>query len=154
MGYTFIIGNAVPEFDRECFPELIARWTVKYMTHPDAPVLPNDPITLNSNSRSPSYSVWADFCRSTGLYDMFYNSGGNLIAGHPGCMGITEDDADRVSEVLRLYQRRATLPPGFEKEWDYEGEPNYDYHLARLIWLEWWMQWAVHNCDIPAIANW
>lgn len=153
MGYTFTIGNAVPQFDTSDFPHLSAQFIVEGAAHEHAPVFPNDTLTANTNMRSPSYSVWEDFCRATGLYDLFFNESGNLIAGHPGCIGITREDADRVTAALRHYRTHATLPPGFEKEWGYKGEPNYDGHLARLIWLEYWMQWAVDHCEIPAIQN-
>ena len=28
-----------------------------------------------------------------------------------------------------------------------------NYHMARLIWLDWWVQWALKNCERPAIYN-
>lgn len=152
MGYTFKIGNATPKFDKTSFPELYADWEVDAVTHPDAPEFPNDEMTDKSNVRSPSYTVWSDFARQTGLYEFFYNERGHLHAGHPGCIGITTEDVDLVAATLARYRRGATLPPGFEK-WDYEGPQRYDYHLARLIWLEWWMRWAVENCETPAIEN-
>lgn len=152
MGYNFTVGNAVPEHSKEYFPELSARWHVEGAELPDAPHLPND-VAGHTNCRSPSYSVWADFCRSTGLYGLFYDEQGHLHAGHPGCIGITQEDADVVTAALSRYRAKSTLLPGFEEGWDYEGPANYDYHLARLMWLEWWMQWAVKNCETPAIEN-
>lgn len=153
MGYTFTIGNAVPVANKDSFPELSVRWIVEGVTNDDAPSFPGDEMTGKSNMRSPSYSVWHEFCKTTGVYEFFYNSQGRLHASHPGCIGITEEDADFVSEALSVYKEKATLPAGFEEEWGYEGPPNYDYHLARLIWLEYWMQWAVKHCETPAISN-
>lgn len=153
MGYTFTVGNAVPTSSKEDFPDLVASWEVDDVQLPGAPVFPGDDMTGNSNSRSPSYSVWPDFCRAVGLHEFFYDSMGHLRAGHPGCVGITQEDADLVSRALESYRAASNLPPGFETDWDYDGPPNYDYHLARLIWLEWWMQWAVKNCETPAIQN-
>jgi hypothetical protein len=154
MGYTFKIGNAEPKFDKSDFPHLSAGWDVKGASSADAPTFPNDEMTSNTSERSPSYSVWADFCRHVGIYDLFFDDGGRLHAGHPGCIGITKEDADRVTAALSTYQAKATLPPGFEG-WHYrEGDPVHsDAHLARLIWLEWWMRWALENCETPAIAN-
>ncbi|MGX9694436.1 hypothetical protein ACTJNK_29135 [Achromobacter anxifer] len=153
MGYSFTIGNAVPSSSKEDFPDLIARWEVGCVELPDAPVFPGDDMTGNSNSRHPSYSAWSDFCKSVGLYDFFYDSCGHLRAGHPGCIGIEKADVDLVAAALERYRSKSTLPPGFEQGWAYEGPQNYDYHLARLIWLEWWMRWAVSNCETPAIQN-
>jgi len=153
MGYTFTIGNAKPEFSKDDFPYLSAGWSVERTSHPDAPTFPGDEMTGNGNDRSPSYSVWADFCRDVGLYDLFFTSRGHLHAGHPGCVGIDAEFAGKVSEALSLRKATATLPPGFEVDWGYDGPPNYDYHLARLIWLDWWCRWAVENCETPAIEN-
>jgi hypothetical protein len=153
MGYTFSIGNAVPDFDRDYFPELSARWVVEYASHENAPVFPGDEMTGNGNGRSPSYTVWSDFCRQTGLYGFFYDERDRLRACHPGCIGLTKEDADIVSACLKKYKKQATLPPGFEDGFTYDGPANFDYHLARLMWLDFWVRWAIENCETPAIQN-
>lgn len=161
MGYTFTIGNAVPEFSKD-YGELSARWVVEAETHQNAPTFPNDNMTGCGNSRSPSYIVWADFCRNTGLSDLFYDERGNLHAGHPGCAILKRADLDRVKEAREAWQKKATLPPGFEgypeynketQTWESSDVGMYDAILARLIWLEWWMEWALDNCETPAIQN-
>jgi hypothetical protein len=153
MGYNITVGNAVPKHSKKYFPHLYASWEVEGTALDDAPTFPGDEMTGNGNERSPSYSVWADFARVTGLYDFFYDERGHLHAGHPGCIGISKEDADLVTVALARYRAKSTLPPGFEKDWKYQGPPNYDGHLARLIWLEWWMRWAIENCKTPAIQN-
>lgn len=153
MGYTFTVGNAIPKCHKDDFPYLAAGWEVEGARNDDAPVFPGDEMTGNSNSRSPSYTVWSDFARATGLYQFFYDERGHLHAGHPGCRGLTPEDAGIVSAALAKYQAQATLPPGFESDWLYKGPANFDYHLARLIWLDWWVRWAVANCETPAIEN-
>jgi len=153
MGYDIRIGNAVPVHHKDDFPRLSARWEVEGATSAGAPVFEGDEMTGNSNMRSPSYSAWSEFCEQTGLYPLFYDEDEGLLAQHPGCVGITQNDADAVTQALVHYRSTVTLPPGFEKDWDHEGPPNFDYHYARLIWLEYWMQWAVKNCETPAIQN-
>ena len=152
MGYTFTIGNAVPKFSKEYFPYLSAGWRVESARHNEAPTFPGDEMTGDGNDRSPSYSVWDDFCRSVGLYDLFYDERGHLHAGHPGCIGIDQGFAAAVHSARLSYEANATLPPGFHG-WSYEGPHEYDGHLARLIWLDWWVQWALANCETPAIQN-
>lgn len=152
MGYTFTIGNAVPKFNKDDFPRLRAAWEVDLVEHGDAPAFANDAVTGKRNERSPGYGVWSDFARAVGLYEFFYDETGRLHAGHPGCIAISREDADLVSAALARYRAKTTLPPGFEP-WDYAGPATCDGHLARLIWLEWWMQWAVRNCETPAIEN-
>lgn len=155
MGYNITIGNAVPEFNKEWFPELSARFVVNTQENDDAPVFNGDEMTGKSNCRSPSYSVWDDFAKSTGLHEFFFGDEAldGKMSQHPGCVGIEQEDADFVTKKLNQYKEKAILPAGFEDDWNYEGPPQYDYHLARLIWLEYWMQWAVKNCDTPAIWN-
>ena len=161
MSYTFLIGNAVPEFDKEG-GILSARWRVESAESDSAPTFPNDDMTGNGNDRSPSYSAWHAFCREAGIYDVFYDERGHLHAGHPGCVMITKDDLDRVRSSLEMRKEIATLPPGFEgwpkfnketQTWESDDVGKYDSTLARLIWLEWWMCWALENCETPAIEN-
>lgn len=151
MSYTFTIGNAVPEFSKDD-GYLSARWVVEDAKLDEAPQFPNDGMTGQTNSRSPAYSAWADFCRSAGIYDVFYDERGRLHAGHPGCELLTQDQYTRIKVALEIYQRNATLPPGFS-DWDGKDEGKYDSTLARLLWLEFWMRWALANCETPAIQN-
>lgn len=152
MGYSITIGNAIPKHSKEDFPELYCSWEVERVLLENAPSFTND-VSGKSNSRSPSYTVWDDFCKIVGIHDLFFKEYEGLMAHHPGCVGITKEDADIVSAALAKYKLTATLPPGFEEGWNYQGPANYDYALARLIWLDWWMRWAVENCETPAIQN-
>lgn len=156
MGYTIKIGNATPYHHKEHFPTLSAGWEVETIFIHDAPIFPNDPAE-NSNTRWPAYTVWSDFCINTGLHDFFYDETGCLRGGHPGCIGITQYAVDLVSAALDRYREKAILPPGFEPIDSFFDEfdmaSNYDYDLARLIWLDWWMKWAIKNCETPAIQN-
>lgn len=158
MGYTFRIGNAEPYHSKED-GILSAGWEVKDITLDDAPSFPNDDMTGKSNERSPSYSVWADFCRETGIYHLFYDDRGHMLCGHPGCMMITQEDLGVVRAARDRWQAKATLPPGFagwrvaNGKVEYPDADKYDATLARILWLEWWMAWALANCETPAIAN-
>ena len=161
MGYTFTIGNAVPKFSKDD-GELAAQWEVEPASSEFAPTFPNDEMTGNGNMRSPSYSTWNTFCKDTGIHNVFYDDRGNITGGHPGCVMIKGSDMCLVREALARYRKIASLPPGFEgfpvfdeetKEWKSADEGKYDGYLARLIWLEWWMDWALANCETPAIQN-
>jgi len=161
MGYTFKVGNAIPVHSKD-YGELYASWEVEAETSPNAPTFINDEMTGSSNSRSPSYSAWHDFCNQAGIYSLFYDERGHLHAGHPGCVIITTDDLQQVSLALEAYREKASLPPGFSgygvfnqgtNQYDTPDEGKYDPCLARLIWLEWWMRWATENCETPAIQN-
>jgi hypothetical protein len=106
--------------------------------------------------------VWHDFCKETGIYDVFYDERGQLHAGHPGCVLLKKSDVERVREARVRWQKTSTLPPGFAgfpqhnqatDKYESPDEGKYDPHLARLMWLEWWMDWALANCETPAIEN-
>jgi len=161
MGYNITIGNAIPEFSKED-GELYACWVVEGACSNDAPTFPNDLMTGNTNSRSPSYTGWNDFCEESGLYDLFYRKWEGLIYNHPGCVPITQEHYQEVYNALERRKNKATKPPGFccDSQWDKENkvwvtqdEDKYDYILARLMWLEYWMKWALENCETPAIQN-
>lgn len=154
MGYTFTIGNATPQFANE-YGELRAWWEVEGRANDDAPVFVNDEMTGNSNSRSPSYSAWSDFCKQAGIYSLFYDECGHLIGGHPGCILINKDMLETVQHALTSWKATHNKEPGFEG-WSWQGEASeskYDAILARLIWMEYWMRWALENCETPAIEN-
>lgn len=151
MGYIINIGNAVPRHSKE-YGELYARWAVEDATSGDAPTFPHDEVTGNSNSRSPSYTGWHEFCRKAGIEDLWYDKNEGLLREHPGCFILTPTHHARVKEALERWRAHATLPPGFSG-WHGEDDGKYDAILARLIWLEWWMDWALKNCETPAVEN-
>lgn len=162
MGYSFKIGNAKPEFSKD-YDYLDAWWEVEGAANAAAPVFPNDEMTGNTNMRSPSYSVWSDFCKTTGISAVFYDERlQSMRCGHPGTQLITLDDYNIVKDALARWQETATLPPGFDGFPVYDpllddyvspDEGKYDPILARLIWVEYWMKWALDNCETPAIRN-
>lgn len=159
MGYTITIGNAVPEHSKED-GELSARYVVQSARSDEAPTFPNDELTGNSNNRSPSYTAWHEFCRETGLEYLFYNNSTGLLRQHPGCFLLQPYHLAAVYSALTRWQNTATKPPGFagikigeDGHITYPDEGKYDHQLARLLWLEWWMRWALAHCETPAIQN-
>jgi hypothetical protein len=146
MGYNITIGNAVPDFSKED-GELYACWVVEETANKDAPRFIGDEWTEQRNIRLPSYTAWSEFCKKVGLYDLFFKQYEGLFRQHPGCVMITQEIYQEVFNALEEYQKHAKRPPG------YDDFGNYDYDLARLMWLEYWMKWALENCETPAIYN-
>ena len=146
MGYYIAIGNAVPDFSKEdgC---LYACWVVEKTVNGDAPRFIGDECTGKRNIRLPSYTGWSEFCEKVGLHDLFFKQYEGLFRQHPGCVMITQEHCQTVVGALEEYQKHAKRPPG------YDAFGNYDYDLARLMWLEYWMNWALENCETPAIYN-
>jgi hypothetical protein len=161
MSYSIYIGAGKPEYDTE-YCQLSAGWVVDGVSHEEAPEFPNDPMTGKGNSRHPSYCGWSDFCREAGLYDLFFDKEFGLMSSHPGCEMIQEHHVAEVKKALSRWKGSATKPPGFsgfgvfnkEKEcWETPDKDKYDHILARLIWLDYWMTWALETCEVPAIQN-
>jgi hypothetical protein len=171
MGYDLAIGEA---HFTGCVEDAYMRVWAKPERHDDAPSFANDPLTGNSNMRSPGYSVWSNFCRETGLYGMFFGIDGRLnpymepdpeshrevpiMADHPGYAVINQQDVDAIKAALDAHiQKHGNLTAGFrdwhEAEEDAPANANDCATRARLIWLYYWCDWAVKNCEWPVIAN-
>lgn len=132
-------------------------------THPEAPTFPGDDMTGNGNARHPGYSAWAEFTRAVGLHDFFFDESVGVMRSHPGAAMLTQTHHARVlGALLRYRERRPDARPGwrepmdgaspFDGPWKPETE-GLDPDLARLVWLEWWVRWALDNCTVPVIAN-
>lgn len=171
MSYSIYIGEAVLEEEdpSDYDGELVARYRVNGHEEADAPEFENDSMTGKSNNRHPGYGAWADFTESVGLHDLFFNKGTGLMREHPGCFVLTQEHADRISEALADYNKQyPSAKPGFAEPFmpmragpvssdsRRMGAPDRvvaNYHMARLIWLDWWVRWALKNCKRPAIYN-
>lgn len=159
MGYDIYIGNAEMVNEDESKEGVLSYGIrVKGLHLPDAPVFPNDEMTNNGNDRHPGYSGWSEWCREVDLYDLFFAEYTGLMCEHPGNRALRQDHADRIEAALKRWQEsHPDAIPGFD-EWDMrnpgkEPEHKYDPMLARLIWLDWWVKWALANCERPCIYN-
>jgi len=171
MGYTIAIGEAC--FDGEKGGTWLRVWA-KPEAHDTAPVFPNDEMTRNGNSRSPSYTAWSNFCRDTGLYGMFFGLDGRrnpymqadpnchretpIMSDHPGYAMINAEDVLAVKQALdRHIAKHGNLVPGFrdwmEKDEDAPADAMECAQRARLIWLHYWVDWAVRSCEWPVLVN-
>ena len=140
MGCTIRVGNAVlADMDVE-------RVHVKQTRHNDAPAFPGD-YSERINERMPSYSTWVCLANQTGLKRFFFDEKSGLLSQHPGCAVLQPRHLHEVQSAIERF--RARFP---------EATPRFDVstedaHLARLLWLEWWMAWALANCELPAFYN-
>jgi hypothetical protein len=164
MGYTIKIGNAVPVWEPE---DDYCSWAVEAAALDAAPVFPNDDMTGNGNDRSPSYTGWAEFSRWAGLHDFFFGEDGGLMSRHPGVRPLRNEHLAAVSAARSLIEaKHSDLRPGFAvmdferehytrtgREFDSHSYRLEDANYARILWLEWWMDWALKSCERPAIGN-
>lgn len=167
MGYTLTIGNAKL---RVCKEDLRVDVDVDGFASDEAPTFKNDEMTGNTSSRSPSYTAWGEFSRAAGIEELFYGLGWDrdrrgykecsdgfhreegLLAHHPGVALLCQADLEYVKAAREKWQQEH---PGTEPGFDgWSGESTgLDYTLARLLWLEFWIGYALANCEIPAFGN-
>lgn len=149
MGWDIYIGEAVQvDNDEEEIHELqVLRWTERA-----APTFPNDELTANSNHRAPSYTVWDTVMREVGLGELFFNSSTGLMRTDSICTPITAAHLHEVqAALLRWRERYPQALPRFGGWHSAGGASDEDAALARLVWLEWWMRWALEQCSNPAL---
>jgi hypothetical protein len=171
MGMDYAIGQAIfePDLDR-----MTGEWTccpeVQKASHPNYPMFPNcfTDSLASENRGGASYSGMAEFIKEAGLEYLFKGSSSpsygtrlGLVQRHPGCVEITPYVIQAVANARFRRQLLDGRSPGYSKRiWNHtlrrfietDGE-QYDWVLARLIWLEGWMNWAIRNCDRPAFYN-
>lgn len=171
MGYDIYIGNAELNYSQE--DDYIAVH-VKEVELETAPAFENDTLSAHCNNRHPSYSGWSGFVKRVGLEAFFQDTETGRMREHSGIFPLCEDHYAIIKAALEKH--RASLPddiqPGFIDDspilkedgtferWatkeEYEERrlaSKTDADLARLLWLEWWVRWALDNCQYPAIYN-
>ena len=154
MGWNIKIGNAVPmsrekainDFDGEgwtCY-----KFGVEDAKHPDAPFWESHAasgsfdVSGKTNERCPSYTSFGMFIGNTGLtgHVPAFSEGGS----DGNCFVLRTEHRDAVRDARVKWER---AHPGAVPGW----APGLDSTLAKLIWYEWWMTWALDNCERPAI---
>lgn len=156
MSYDIYIGNAQPVYpDPADEDDGYFAWRVEHVTNDAAPEWPNpasDPIgslvdiSGKTNGRHPGYIQMREWSKRVGLEDLFFNEQNGLLRPHPGICRLLPHMLAEVQEALAKYQ---TKHPGKVPGW---GD-NESGDLAKLIWYEFWMRWALANCAWPAVEN-
>jgi hypothetical protein len=162
MSYSILIGE--PEIASEPDDGHL-RLSVRKVELPNAPAFDGDEMTGRSNARHPSYSGWAEFVGAVGLEEFFFGASrgersaadhqrmeekygryDGLMAEHPGCRLLRSRDLGPIEDALSRWRKKhPKAKPGFES--------GQDPILARLLWLEFWVRWALASCTHPSIEN-
>lgn len=165
MGYNIGIGELEVHYDVN--GEYISI-DAKGTTHPDAPEFGKGDISGKGNYRYPSYSAFAGWCDELNIRDVFYTENGTdyysgkiryvMKGGHPGATPLTKEMYDTIKSTLDKYRidHPDSILPTPENTQDlkpFDEDPIHDYTLARLVWFEFWMKWALENCKQPVISN-
>ena len=144
MGYSLTIGQAEINYSHDP-DDMICNVCVRDEYDKNSPAF-GDP-TDYTNARWPSYTAWTNFTEWAGLYNMFYEGDFGLLNKHPGCLPLTIDHKRQIDES---YERIQTEFPNLVACFNDTPESSY---FARLIWLKYWVDWALENCEKPAIQN-
>lgn len=150
MGYTIRIGEAILNKDEKYAYISIS---AKKERHDSAPAF-GEPTDF-TNERWPSYTTWSEFLRAVGLYELFTDKERGLMRSHPGEALLTKSHQIKIRDALTEYKKKGTAP-GFPESMmggPIPGAENLDPMLARLIWLDYWVTWAVENCENPVLTN-
>lgn len=162
MSYDIYIGNAEITDDFQDDPdENGLGLRVRSMTMDEAPEFPNDVMSAHVNNRHPGYSQWAKFTELVDLDNLFWDKYTGLMREHPGTFRLRQSDLVAIKTARAILQKEhpEAVPQFSDDIWDNHHQrlgiiaTEYDSALARLLWLEWWVDWALNNCAIPAIHN-
>jgi len=169
MGYTLKIGELEMQYwQDEDRPEI--HLSAKSFNHDDAPAF-GEP-TDGQSQRWPSYRSWREFTIKAGLHALFYGTEEGskelvrddaLIAAHPGCVPLTERHRAEVNTALERWKKKypdATptygrpAPEGVcSFTWHDKENPEENSYMCRLVWLHYWVNWALDNCHRPVFEN-
>ncbi len=173
MGYNLTIGEAyLDEFDKDDNWRQPVSPSVEELNLDEAPHFPDD-MNPGCNYRWPSYIQWDSFCKDAGIHSLFYDKSDGLIRSHPGAEFITPKDLQVIKDAVGKRQKEH---PSFKPGWcscrkcdemgyamtDDEKKKEFDQRihnqdldpiLGRLMWLEWWFDWALKNCKRPTFEN-
>lgn len=129
MSYYFKIGELNVTFDNSVENPHIRLGTAR-QKRDDAPAF-GDRFDY-CNELNVAYPAWKGFCKNVGLYELFYGDGKNdcLLENHPGCVPLTTRHQSKINEVFK-------------------ENPTFEL----LIWLNYWVNWAMENCDKPVFEN-
>jgi len=141
MGYTLKIGELIrPTRGAEDTLDDVAE-----LERDDAPAFAGDDAP-QTNVRRPSARVWEQTVDALGLRGLFTGPRG-LLARIPGAAPLRAAHVKTVRAAVARYQ---AAHPRLVARFDAAPEAAF---LARGLWLEYWMDWAVRTCRRPVLVN-
>lgn len=169
MGYTLRIGELEIEYHQSDDEPRISL-SAKGFHHEHAPAF-GEP-TDGESQRWPSYTSWREFTEFCGVHSLFYGSEQRkgerirddfLIQEHPGCVPLTERHRREINKALRDYKAKyPNAEPTYGRPapegqsalmWEDKENPEENSWMCRLVWLHYWVNWALDNCKRPVFEN-
>lgn len=147
MGYSLYIGQGRLLRHKQWTGSHYAR--ARCITHKGAPAY-GEP-TDGTNMRWPSYSSWTKFCYFVGLTDMFFNPETGLMRNHSGCEPLLPVHKEQIDFALIELMKK--YPHAIARMSDDGAYGDCDMQLARLMWLKYWVDYALKHCSSPVFYN-
>ena len=136
MGYVIQIGEKKKKLD-----SIITRKLN------DAPYFPENGIA-RENFHVSSDTNWGMFCDKTGLRNLFFDT--HPIEKYYVEKNFNELTSETLEEIKKATATWKASHPNANAEVVNRSDPDYsNWTLAVLIWLEWWSDWAMKNCQQP-----
>jgi len=149
MGYNLSIGQLITTIEADGLDSYI-RNDVEFQHNEGAPAFGD--MGDGTNSRYPSYVIWADCMWFVGLYDFMFSKDNGLIRDHPGCVLLTQEHKQMIDKAYtKFYAKYPNAKAGYPK--DGENAPEENSCAVRLEWLKYWVDWALVNCSKPVFVN-
>jgi len=158
MGYSITIGELeIETHDDDGLDCTGLSFDAVGVSRDEAPAF-GEP-TDYTNSRWPSYTSWSNCLRDAGIYDLFFDNG-HLIGGHPGVRLVTKEFVEEFKKRKQVFEQKyPNVQPTYGEnhkgvfgEVD-EDNPEENSVYCRVVWLDYWLTWALENCKVPVIAN-
>ncbi len=164
MGYNLHIGEAKIDFEDYGLESYLSIG-VEGVINENAPNFGHGDISGIGNSRYPSYTGMSQFCKATGLSELFNGKEYGILREHPGSVLLVKEHLEAIRIAKNKWEAehpncKDMLPKADESpelNWhemnEYLETKNFDWFYARLVWFEFWINWALENCKIPTFTN-
>lgn len=154
MGYSIRIGEAFTVVNSDG----ILEHDVVPETHLAAPAFGE--VTDRENKLLPAYGSWLKIVAFCGLEELFWNAVTGLMREEGNPVLLVADHLNIVEEAIE--KLRAQYPdaiPRLGREYPESPDEAFllddglieDESLARILWLQYWIRWAIDNCQEPVI---
>lgn len=150
-GFTMLTGNAVVQIGNAILAnhavdvdDLMPSWRMEESVADTAPSFFGN--INKTNILTCHISTWEKFCHKADIHELFFSGG-----THRGIVKLKQRHLDLVSDVLANYHDFGPVRPS----WNDPENPDwckYNGMMERLTWIDYWMRWAIANCETPAFS--
>lgn len=147
MWHTLIIGD-LKESEGE------HKWSAETIKLENAPAFGE--YGDYTNERYTHNSLWLKFSEFVNIKDMFYNENEKLVGKEIGYLKLTHSFLEELRKRIKVFKGKypdaeATYGDNNLRSLNDFSTPVENLFLCRLVWLEFWINYAIENSENPAI---